>query len=76
MINTTVPTTEKFQLKPESWGCVLCKDCKWRGQLRSGGYYCNNDLTPVVMMLPDNFGCVLGERNPIEDDEELAERLR
>ena len=82
-INVTVPTTEEYQLKQESWGggCVLCGECaSWRqGKHMSNygkcKYHEENDDDEMLVHAPDfyphkNFGCVLGERKPIPETQE------
>ena len=62
--------------------CVKCKDCKWfdvQYYMANQVPYtiCNNPGSPLFykFVKPD-FGCVLGERKPITDTDELVERLR
>ena len=77
-ISTVAPTTVEYQLKPESWGggCVLCKECRFVEHVVSDAIgsvlFCGNEDTPVDYgePLPDNFGCVLGERKPIPETQE------
>lgn len=66
---------------------VRCKDCKYWGKFGTivqdvSFHSCTHpDICLMLYYVRDvsthqNFGCVLGEREPIEDDDELAERLR
>ena len=82
-INVTVPTAIKYQLKPESWGggCIRCKDCEyWRPIVANRGE-CERTVDMGMIDIVTNpyreqhflvltrhdFGCILGEPNPIDE---------